>query len=173
MKYRVAGDGWEDEFHARSGPLGRHWRIVDPDGGEHSIAVEELEEGGLRLAYGDETHHLTILPGNTPGQPVRFLLNDQPVELIAEDEIDRLQKSLGGPEGSGGRRELRAVMPGIIRGIQVQQGESVEADAPLLILEAMKMENEIRSPAAGTVTRIHVEVGQAVAAGELLAVIEG
>jgi len=55
----------------------------------------------------------------------------------------------------------------------VQQGESVEADAPLLILEAMKMENEIRSPAAGTVTRIHVEVGQAVAAGELLAVIEG
>lgn len=172
MKYRIAGDGWEDTFVARSGPLGRHWTITDPDGTDHRVDVAELEEGVLRLQIGTETHQLTILPGNEPGQPVRFLLDDRPVELVAEDEIDRLQKALGAAGGAGGKRDLRAVMPGIIRAVQVAEGDTVEADQSILILEAMKMENEIRAPMTGTVVRIAVEVGKTVAAGELLAVIE-
>lgn len=172
MKYRVAGDGWDETFTARTGPLGREWRIVDPDGTEHRVQVDELEEGVLRLEHGNETHTLTILPGNRPGETMRFLLDDQPVELNVEDEIDRLQAVLGDAGGKGGRREMRSVMPGIIRGLLVAEGDEVEVDSPILLLEAMKMENEIRSPLAGKVSRLAVEPGQTVAAGELLAVIE-
>ena len=173
MKYRVAGDGWDETFVVDSCPLGREWRITDPSGTEHTVRVEELEEGVLRLVHGNETHTLTILPGNRGGETIRFLLNDRHVQLEVEDEIDRLTAVLGDAGAGGGRREMRSIMPGIIRGLLVAEGDTVEVDTPILLLEAMKMENEIRSPLAGTVSRIVVQPGQTIAAGELLAVIEG
>ena len=173
MKYRISGDGWDQEFEAHSGPLGREWQIVDPDGTQHQVQIEELEEGVLRLVCGDASHVLTILPGNRPGETLRFLIDDRPMELDVEDEVDLLQAKLGDAGGAGGRREIRSVMPGIIRGLLAAEGDAVEVDSPLLLLEAMKMENEIRSPAAGTIVRLAVTVDQTVAAGELLAVIEG
>ncbi|NCF56042.1 MAG: biotin/lipoyl-binding protein [Planctomycetia bacterium] len=63
-------------------------------------------------------------------------------------------------------------MPGIVRKILVQEGDSVEAGQPLLLLEAMKMENEILAPEGGTVTRLHVSAGDTVAAGTIMAHIE-
>ena len=62
-------------------------------------------------------------------------------------------------------------MPGRIVRTLVAQGASVEAGQGLLVIEAMKMQNEIRSPKAGTVERLLVREGQAVNAGEILAVI--
>jgi pyruvate carboxylase subunit B len=172
MRYRVSGDGWQRTFVAHSGPLGREWRITDSDGEEWSFRLRELEEGVFRFEVGDETHTLTVLPGNRPGEPVRFLLDDHPVELLVQDEIDLLQEVLGDAGGKGGRREVRSVMPGIIRAILVELDGTVEVDQPLLLLEAMKMENEIRAPAAGKVVRLAVKPGDTVAAGALLAVIE-
>ena len=85
MKYRVSGDGWQREWKAHTGPLGREWRVSDEDGREHTFSVEELEEGVLRIETGDQTHTVTVLPGNRPGEPVRFLLDDHPVELRVQD----------------------------------------------------------------------------------------
>ena len=56
-------------------------------------------------------------------------------------------------------------MPGVVVKLMVAEGDSVEAGDPLLILEAMKMQNEIEAPASGQVTRIHVAEGEAVASG--------
>ena len=172
MKYHISGDGWDQEFEAQSGPLGREWQIVDPDGGEHSIDVEELEEGVLRLTCGDATHVLTILPGNRPGETLRFLLDDRPIELNVEDEVDLLQAKLGDGGAAGGRREIRSVMPGIIRGLLAAEGDTVEVDSPLLLLEAMKMENEIRATGDGIVSAVHVQPGQTVNGGDVLVEIE-
>jgi len=172
MRYRVSGDGWQRTFVAHSGPLGREWRITDPEGKEWTFRLRELEEGVLRFEVGDETHTITVLPGNRPGEPVRFLLDDHPVELLVQDEIDLLQEVLGEAGGEGGRREVRSVMPGIIRSLLVAVDAMVEVDQPLLLLEAMKMENEIRAPTAGKIVRLAVKPGETVAAGALLAVIE-
>ena len=69
--------------------------------------------------------------------------------------------------GSGGM--IKALMPGRVTRILVQEGESVRKGAGLLILEAMKMENEIQAPADGTIDRILVTPGQTVEGGaELL-----
>ncbi len=173
MKYKVSGDGWENTFEVQSGPLGREWKISDPrDGTQHVVRVKELEEGVYRLVVGDEIHTLTSLPGNQAGAPVRFLLNDLPVELLVEDEIDLLTSVLGDSASAGGHYEIKSVMPGIVRGILVEEGDKVEIDTPLLLLEAMKMENEIRSPQAGRVTKLAVKPEQTVAAGELLVTID-
>jgi biotin carboxyl carrier protein len=62
-------------------------------------------------------------------------------------------------------------MPGKIVSVLAAQGQKVEAGQGLLVIEAMKMQNEIRSPKSGTVERLLAKEGQTVGAGEILAVI--
>jgi biotin carboxyl carrier protein len=71
-----------------------------------------------------------------------------------------------------GRQQILAPMPGKIIRVLVQAGEKVEAGQGLLVVEAMKMQNEIRSPKSGTVERLLVKEGQPVNAGEILAWID-
>ena len=71
-----------------------------------------------------------------------------------------------------GRQQILAPMPGKIIRVLVQTGEKVDAGQGLLVVEAMKMQNEIRSPKSGTVERVLVKEGQPVNAGEILAWID-
>jgi biotin carboxyl carrier protein len=68
-----------------------------------------------------------------------------------------------------GRQQVVAPMPGKIIRVLVQAGEKVEAGQGLIVVEAMKMQNEIRSPKSGTVQRLQAKEGQPVNAGEVLA----
>ena len=72
------------------------------------------------------------------------------------------------PSGSGSGTPVTAPMPGNILDIKVKLGDSVSENQVVIILEAMKMENEIISPAAGKVTGINVTKGQTVASGDTL-----
>lgn len=66
---------------------------------------------------------------------------------------------------------VKAPMPGVVLKVQVQQGQAVKAGQVLVILEAMKMENEIMAPCDGTVTSVSVTKGAAVESGALLCTI--
>lgn len=70
-----------------------------------------------------------------------------------------------------GRQQILAPMPGKIVRVLVQPGDRVEAGQGLLVVEAMKMQNEIRSPKSGTIERILASEGQTVNAGEILCVV--
>ena len=70
-----------------------------------------------------------------------------------------------------GPERLLAPMPGKIVRVLVKTGEPVSARQPVVVIEAMKMENELKASQAGTVAEIHVRDGQSVDAGALLAVI--
>ncbi len=71
-----------------------------------------------------------------------------------------------------GRQQLVAPMPGKVVRLLVKAGDRVQAGQGLLVVEAMKMQNEIRSPKSGTVERLLVQEGQPVNAGEVLAWVE-
>ena len=64
------------------------------------------------------------------------------------------------------------MIPGRVASVAAAVGDAVEEGSPLLVIEAMKMQNEIRAPRAGTLTRVVVEAGRNVDAGDLLVVIE-
>lgn len=70
----------------------------------------------------------------------------------------------GAPSGG----VVKAPMPGLVVRIEVAEGQRVDVGAGLVVVEAMKMENELRAPYAGVVTRVHVAVGEAVEKGALL-----
>jgi biotin carboxyl carrier protein len=73
--------------------------------------------------------------------------------------------------GHGGPTEIRAIIPGRVVGVSVAAGDAVAAGQEILVIEAMKMQNELRSPRAGTVERLAVGAGARVELGDLLVVI--
>lgn len=77
----------------------------------------------------------------------------------------------GGVAGASGPLEVRAIIPGRIVAVSIAQGETVEAGQQILVLEAMKMQNELRAPRDGTIERVAVAVGENVEVGDLLLVI--
>jgi acetyl/propionyl-CoA carboxylase alpha subunit len=83
-----------------------------------------------------------------------------------------LQGRRGAGAGTDGPRPVKAPMPGRMVRVLVEVGDEVEAGQALLVIEAMKMQNELKSPKAGRVARIAVGVGDAVGSGDVLVVVE-
>lgn len=93
-------------------------------------------------------------------------------EMLAAVRDPRQWRRRGGAAlQAEGRQQIIAPMPGKIIRVLVKAGDAVETDQGLLVVEAMKMQNEIRSPKSGTVERLSVAEGQAVTAGEVVAVV--
>ena len=89
-------------------------------------------------------------------------------QVLDERAVLLMQRRGGQPTGSG---EVHAPMPGLIVDITVESGQVVKQGDTLIILESMKMQNELKSPVEGVVRTIHVEAGQAVDKNDLLAEI--
>jgi pyruvate carboxylase subunit B len=91
------------------------------------------------------------------------------LDIRAEDERARRLRSLLGTTGREQQAGvIRAPMPGLVVRVQVAAGDVVAAGQGLLVLEAMKMENELRAPAAGLVASLAVQPGQPVEKGQVL-----
>jgi pyruvate carboxylase subunit B len=91
------------------------------------------------------------------------------VEVEAVDERTQAIRALTGKKGgpaAGG--VLKAPMPGLVVRVSVTEGQRVAAGAPLIVMEAMKMENELKAPRAGVVQKVHVAPGSVVEKGESL-----
>lgn len=91
---------------------------------------------------------------------------------FAVDDPRSLRKRGDSAGEHGGVRAIKAPMPGRVVRVLVQAGDVVTADQGLIVIEAMKMQNELRSPKAGTVMRVAVSEGQSVQAGGVLIVVE-
>jgi pyruvate carboxylase subunit B len=119
--------------------------------GDRVYAVAAVQEGaGYHIAVGGE-----------------FL------DASVESEKSRLLRMLAGQRGHGPRRlEVHAPMPALVVAVEVVPGETIHPGQGLVILEAMKMENEIRASHGGRVREICVAAGQAVEKGQLLLLME-
>ncbi|HMN90238.1 MAG TPA: acetyl-CoA carboxylase biotin carboxyl carrier protein subunit [Saprospiraceae bacterium] len=96
-------------------------------------------------------------------------INGNLYQIRLEDQYDQLVKKLGLTTKKTHKvKDIKAPMPGLVLSIQVEVGQTVQKGDPLLILEAMKMENVLKSPGEGTVKTIHAQQGAAVEKGYLL-----
>ncbi|AKG92549.1 biotin carboxyl carrier protein [Geoglobus ahangari] len=102
-------------------------------------------------------------------------VDDKVVEVEVEEEVIKSVKGVPSyrPESVDlGQKVVKAMLPGTIIKILVSPGDEVKAGETLLILEAMKMENEIVSPSSGKVKEVRVSEGQRVETGDVLVVLE-
>jgi biotin carboxyl carrier protein len=152
--------------------------------------VIEVEDGVLRLDEKVLSAELSSLPGTdrrhlrledrsvalfARGLPDGWLieLEGRAFELRVEDERARhIRELAASTTPAHARLEVRAPMPGLIVKVGAEVGQEVEAGDSLVVIEAMKMENELRVEASGTVLEIHVDPGTTVDRNDLLVVIE-
>jgi len=93
----------------------------------------------------------------------QVLLLGRQYPIKVEDERERRMKSVvGGKAEATGEFHLKAPMPGLVVAVAVEEGQQVEKGQVLVILESMKMQNELKSPRAGVVQRIKVKAGESV-----------
>lgn len=93
----------------------------------------------------------------------QVLLHGRLYEATVEDEREkRLREAAGGGVAADGEFHLKAPMPGLVVTIPVSEGQVIQKGQVLLILESMKMQNELKSPKDGTVSRIRAKAGETV-----------
>ncbi len=110
-----------------------------------------------------------ILASNFNKKSYTVNINNNNYTVNIENDLDQLIKSLGFEIGASKKvNEIKAPMPGLILDVMVKPGDEVLVDTPLLILEAMKMENSILSPREGIIKSVSGGKGTTVDKGELL-----
>ena len=92
------------------------------------------------------------------------------LHVAVDDPRDAPRGELAG--SVQGQQPIAAPMPGKVVRVLVAEGDAVQADQGIVVIEAMKMQNELRSPKAGRIASLNAVVGKTVAAGDVLAVIE-
>ena len=127
------------------------------------VDVERLRLGDTRvLRIGSRHYDVSAFRREEDGSR-HLLLNGKSIRIQLEDEVASLLKSFGGDKATKIHSAvLRSPMPGKITRVLVREGELIEAGQGVLILEAMKMENEIKAPAAGIVKSVLVSESDAV-----------
>jgi biotin carboxyl carrier protein len=141
------------------------------DGREYDLDVSEPEPGVYLFKNNGRVTEIFVSPGARPSDPVQVQTggNSYKIRLI---DPKRLRGSGGGGEHGDGAAEISTAMPGKVVRILLQTGAAVAKGEGVLVVEAMKMQNELKAPKAGTIKQIKVEEGATVSTGDVLAVIE-
>ncbi len=143
------------------------------DGVKYSTSMHAVAGTPVRLVGVNDAVHRVVLRQRVARGRYRMWLDGHRYDTEALDSRARairdMQASVARPAGPA---PLRAPMPGLIVQLRVKVGDTVTAGAGLVVMEAMKMENELRTLAAGKVRAVHVTVGAAVEKGALLVELE-
>jgi pyruvate carboxylase subunit B len=110
-----------------------------------------------------------VVEAGSEKNAIRLLVDQHEWVIPVLNRQQRIESEiLGSAENESGEGEIRAPMPGMILRVEVAPGDTIEVGQPLLVIEAMKMENEIRSKVSGVVKEIHAQPKQAVEKDDLL-----
>ncbi|HEU5229356.1 MAG TPA: biotin/lipoyl-containing protein [Ktedonobacteraceae bacterium] len=164
-------------------------RKIVLDGNTHSIdwkkiaslaadAKGNVSAGGLySVLIGGTSYEVLvrriIKADERDSQTYEILIEGQRFEVKVEDERTRKLAGLVRSGAHSGAATVQAPMPGLVVSTPLAPGAQVAQGQTVVVLEAMKMENDLASPISGTLTEVRVQKGQAVDQGEILAVIEG
>jgi biotin carboxyl carrier protein len=143
-----------------------------------SLAADTLSAGNVggrySLLIAGQSYEVLARRVNKPdvmGYRYEILVAGQRFEIAVEDEREKTLKGSIHNANESGEAMIRAPMPGLVLGMPIDTGANVERGQTVVILEAMKMENDLASPITGTVKETRVSKGQTVNQGDVLVVV--
>ena len=137
-------------------------------GATREAQVSEPEPGMFTIIINDRVYRCAL--EESPGGAVEVVVNGKRIPVAARDK--KHLRGQAGAAAASGQVKLLAPMPGKVVRVLLNAGDEVAARQGVLVVEAMKMQNEVQSPKAGKIAEIKVSEGQTVNAGDVLAVIE-
>jgi biotin carboxyl carrier protein len=135
------------------------------DGREISVDAEQIDPDTLSILIGGESYEVRREPGD------KVFIQGKRYEVSVDDPRSWRGRKRAGA-GTEGPQKLTASMPGKIVRVLAAEGEKITAGQGIAVVEAMKMQNEIKSPKAGTLKKLLAKPGMNVNAGEVLAIVE-
>ena len=160
-------------FHVRTAD-GAAERDIDPS----SVSAGAQGNGTSIQVAGERATHVQIgtdLPTGPGGRRIEVVVDGWRFELDVEDARRAALREAGTRHSADPRRdgpfEVRAIIPGRVAAVSVAAGDRVVAGQTLLLIEAMKMQNELRAPRDGVVDRLAVGMGETIDLGQLLVVL--
>jgi biotin carboxyl carrier protein len=161
VKYIVSIDGREIEVEVDGD-------LVTVDGSTRTASLRAVSGTLSRQLLIEGRPTALIMRSAGRGQWSVHAAGDRWEAEVVDERTRHIQSLTAGAERHRGPATLRAPMPGLVVRVLVEPGQEVEAGAGLVVLEAMKMENELKAPAAGIVGAVRAQPGQPVEKGQAL-----
>jgi biotin carboxyl carrier protein len=151
------------------GEAGGHWVAEGMD----SLDIHPISERRFHLIAGHRSYDVEVLSIHTAEKKVVLRMNNRLHEVVLSDAFDRLLHDLGMDKATTHKvNNIKAPMPGLVLRLEVAEGDTLNAGDKVLVLEAMKMENVIKSPGSGKVKQILVKPGTPVEKNQVLIELE-
>ncbi|HEX8472780.1 MAG TPA: biotin/lipoyl-containing protein [Pyrinomonadaceae bacterium] len=141
------------------------------EGRRYELEARETEAGAFLLFVDGRVYECRATRASAAGGASEVQIGDE-VFRVALFDPKRLRGARGAGAEASGRAQVAASMPGKVVRVLVAEGALVEAGDGLVVVEAMKMQNELKSPKSGTVVEVRAEAGATVNAGDVLIVVE-
>ena len=127
------------------------------------------KNGSFHILKNNKSYNVELVKSNIEEKAFTIKVNGTNYDLTVKDKFDELLKSLGLDNLNTSKvNEIKAPMPGLVLDVVVSAGSEVKKGDPVIVLEAMKMENIIKSPTDGTISKIGVKKGEAVEKNQVL-----
>jgi biotin carboxyl carrier protein len=167
LTLRVEVDGQSYTLKLQRNGSASHYSVEGGSPEAGTASVVEVKPDVFSVLLGHKS--FTVFISERDGALEAFAATQRHVISIA----DARDRSAGSKKvAAAGPVEIRAQMPGKVIKLLVHAGAAVQAGQGVIVVEAMKMQNEMKSPKAGVVSRIRVQEGATVAAGETMMVVE-
>lgn len=154
------------KYNVNNGQLDK----VNLNGKELSVQISELSPYTFKLIVNNKIYHITTT--KLENNKFSFLVDGHYFETFVRSRLEEeAAKILNLNSQKSGKRNIFSPMPGLIVKLNKKVGDEIQADEPLILLEAMKMENVIKSPLTGKITEILIKEGSSVEKNQVLVVI--
>lgn len=166
LKAQLSGEDHEVSLNLNGGLA-----TAEIDGRNYELEVRALGRGEYLLLHASSVYKCRVENKDSARDSFEVTLQGHARDITITDP-KRLRRGQSAGAHDHGAAEIVSPMPGKVVRVLVQAGARVEAGAGIIVVEAMKMQNEMKSPKAGVVVSINAEDGVTVNAGDVLAVIE-
>jgi len=168
MMYQVNVDGREYSVELKRSAQGANVWVCTVNGKRLELDAIRVAQGVLSILIEGRNYEIKR---DSTASGEHLYLNGRAFQCEVRDPR-ALRGRRSASDYAEGPKRITAPMPGKVVRVLVAAGDSVEAGQGIVVVEAMKMQNEMKSPRAGRVLKVSVQAGSAVAAGEVLATIE-
>jgi biotin carboxyl carrier protein len=141
------------------------------NGQERQLDFRAIDQEGLYSLLVDNKSYEVLVVEESDGQLHVVIDGAYYTVNVMDERAKRLAEAAGGFAPPSGEQGVKSPMPGLIAATPVNEGDTVKKGQVVIVLESMKMQNELKSPRDGTVTALKVTAGQAVEQGQVLLVI--